>query len=124
MGLTIELCNDIGKYEENVIGGFNIRKTLTILVAVLIGAGTMAFSYFVLHLPIIVSVYIMIPVLIPVVFKGFYGKKSSLLKILKQMYTKKKPLVYRSTEKNSFSCMTEVTTGGMRHENDENKKNI
>ena len=122
MGLTIELCNDIEKYEENVVGGFNIRKTLTIFVAVLIGAGTMAFSYFVLHLPIIVSVYVMIPVLIPVVFKGFYGKKSSFIKMLKQMYTKKKPLVYRSTEKSNY--VTEITTGGTQHENDENKKNI
>ena len=114
MGLTIELCNDIEKYEENVVGGFNIRKTLTIFIAVLIGAATMAFSYFVLHLPIIVSVYVMIPVLIPVVFKGFYGKQSSLLKTFKQMYAKKKPLVYRSrsTEKSSLSDIAEVTTGG------------
>lgn len=112
MGLTIELCNDIEKYEENVVGGFNIRKTLTIFISVLIGARTMAFSYFVLQLPIIVSVYVMIPVLIPVVFKGFYGKQSSLIKMFKQMYTKKKPLVYRSTEKNSLSDIAEVTTGG------------
>lgn len=99
MGLTVNLCNDVEKYEESVFGGFSVKKVLYILAAVLAGGATMAFSYFVVHVPIIVSVYLMVPVVIPIIMKGFYGTgRGSWLNILLTSMKKGAPLVYQSTE--------------------------
>ena len=99
MGLTINMCNDVEKYEEAVMGGFNLRKTLYVILGVIAGGVTMAVSYFLLHIPILASVFIMIPVVIMVVSRGFFeGGSGSLIKEILSMRKKRKPLTYRSTE--------------------------
>lgn len=99
MGLIINMCNDVEKYEESVMGGFNLKKTLYILSAVLVGAAVMAVLYFVLHVNIILSAYLMILFIVPIILKGFYGQgRGSFIQNIKGFFVKKKPLMYCSTE--------------------------
>ena len=99
MGLTVDICNDVEQYEESVVAGFNLKKTLYIGAAVLVGAACIAFFYFVLHINILLSVYLMMPFVAPIVIKGFYRDgKGSFLKDILGMRKKSKPLVYHSTE--------------------------
>ena len=99
MGLIINMCNDVEKYEENVMGGFNLKKTFYILLAVLVGAVVMAFLYFVLHVNIILCVYLMMLFIVPIILKGFYGQvQGSFIQNIKGLFVKKRPLMYCSTE--------------------------
>lgn len=99
MGLTIDICNDVEQYEESVVAGFNLKKTLYIGAAVVVGAAGMALFYFVFHINILISVYMIMPLVAPIIIKGFYREgKGSLLKDLLSMGKKSKPLVFRSTE--------------------------
>lgn len=99
MGLIIDICNNVEQYEESVVAGFNLKKTLYIGASVLVGAVCMATFMFVFHINIIVSVYLMMPCVAPIIFKGFYREgKGSLIKDLLSMGKKSKPLVYCSTE--------------------------
>lgn len=107
MGLTINMCNDVEKYEEAVMGGFTLKKTLYVILDVIAGGGTMAISYFLLNIPILASVFIMIPVVILVVSKGFFeGGSGSLIKEILLMKKKRKPLTYQSTEVAMASAVT------------------
>ena len=99
MGLTIDICNNVEQYEESVVAGFNLKKTLYIGASVLVGAACIAVFYFVFHINILISVYMMMPFVAPIVIKGFYRDgKGSLLKELLNLRSKSKPLVFRSTE--------------------------
>ncbi|MBP3609468.1 MAG: PrgI family protein [Lachnospiraceae bacterium] len=99
MGLTIDICNDVEQYEESVVAGFNLKKTLCIGAAVIVGAAGMALFHFAFHINILVSVYMMMPLVAPIIIKGFYREgKGSLLKDILGMGKKSKPLVFRSTE--------------------------
>lgn len=110
--LTVHLCNDVEKYEESVFGGFNIKKMLYALAAILAGGATIAFFYFVVHVPIIVAVYLMIPVVIPIIMQGFYGSgRGSWLSMLTLLLKKRAPLVYQSTEAADMTSVAEDENG-------------
>lgn len=112
MGLTVSMCHDIEKYEESEVGGFGIRKFFYIVLGVAAGAATMAFLYFVLHVHILVAVYLMVPVVVLVISKGFYGKgRVSLVKGILMMFHKPKPLTYQSTETSSVRVSTDKKEG-------------
>lgn len=99
MGLTIDICNNIEQYEENVVAGFNLKKTLYIGAAVLVGAACMAVFYFIFHINILISVYLMMPFVAPIIIKGFYREgKGSFIHDFFGWRKKSIPLVYRSTE--------------------------
>lgn len=99
MGLVIDICNDVEQYEESVVAGFNLKKTLYIGAAVLSGAVCMAIFIFVFHINIVISAYLMMPFVAPIILKGFYREgKGSFIKDLLNMRRKSKPLVYCSTE--------------------------
>lgn len=112
MGLTINMCNDVEKYEESVFGNFSAKKLLFLLLAALAGAAAMAFFTFVLHVHIMVSVFLMVPVVVPIIMRGFYGGGSaSLVHGILAALKKKKPLTYQSTEVRREMPMPEKRDG-------------
>lgn len=112
MGLTVSMCNDVEKYEESVFGGFSVKKLFFLLLAALVGAAVMAFFTFVLHVHIMVSVFLMMPVVVPIIMRGFYGGGSvSLVHGILAALRKKKPLTYQSTEARRGVAMPEKKDG-------------
>lgn len=109
MGLTVTMCHDIEKYEESEIGGLGLKKILAIALGVISGAVCMSVLYFILHIPLMISVYLMLPVVIIVISRGFYGKgKMSLLQgIVSFRRAEQKPLTYQSTENLKMEVSTE-----------------
>lgn len=101
MGMTIDMCHDIEKYKEDVLMGFDWKKSLYFIAAVLVGAGTIFFFYKVLGWNILVSVYAMMPFAGIIVFLGFYTKNGLTFGQIIRRKVKRanvKPLEYRSTE--------------------------
>lgn len=112
MGLTINMCNDVEKYEESVFGNFSAKKLLFLLLAALAGAAAMTFFTFVLHVHIMASVFLMVPVVVPIIMRGFYGGGSaSLVHGILWVLKKKKPLTYQSTEARRGAAMPEKKDG-------------
>lgn len=109
MGLTVTMCHDIEKYEESEMGGLGVKKILAIALGIISGAVCMSVLYFILHIPLMISVYLMLPVVIFVISRGFYGKgKMSLLQgILSFRRAEQKPLTYQSTENVKMEVRTE-----------------
>lgn len=113
MGLTVTMCHDIEKYEESEIGGLGLKKILVIALGIISGAMGMSVSYFILHIPLMISVYLMLPVVIFVISRGLYGKgKMSLFQeIFNFRKVQKKPLTYQSTENLQMEVSTEKKEG-------------
>ena len=90
----------IEKYEESEVGGMGLRKFLFIAIGVMAGAATLAVCYFLLHIPFIISVYLMVPVVAFVVSKGTRkdGRPSMMKGFLMALRPRPKPLTYQSTE--------------------------
>lgn len=101
MGLTIDMCRDIEKYEEGVVMGLNAKKSICVIIAAFVGAGMVALFYKVLGWNLIVSVYAMIPFCGVVILSGFYtsnGLTFGQMIRRKLKRANEKPLLYKSTE--------------------------
>lgn len=101
MGLTIDMCNDIEKYEESVLIGMNAKKTLYFIAAAVVGIGAMFLFYKVFHWNLIISAYAMMPFSGIIILSGFSSQNGltlgqTVLRRLKK--TNYKPLTYCSTE--------------------------
>lgn len=101
MGITIDMCHNIEKYKEEVVMGFDWKKSLYLIGAVLVGAGATFLFYKVFGWNILASVYAMMPFAGIIVFFGFYTKNGLTFgQIIRRKIKKanRSPLVYRSTE--------------------------
>lgn len=125
MGMTIEMCNDIENYEENVIAGFNARKTIYLILAVLVGAGAMAFFYFVCKMNLNLAVYPMAIVVAPIILIGFYTKDGMTFgQYLKKSFSKQafKPIPYQSTENQRRYQNAALKGYAVKEQSEENKQ--
>lgn len=101
MGLTVDMCHDIESYKEDVIVGFDWKKSIYIIVAAVIGVGTIFFFYKILGWSMFISVYASSPFPAVIVMSGFYAKNGrTFFQVLRRKIKKvnEKPLVYKSTE--------------------------
>lgn len=101
MGLTVEMCHDIESYKEDVIVGFDWKKSIYIVVAAAVGVGTIFFFYKILGWSMFISVYAASPFSGLIILSGFYQKNGlTFLQMLRRKIKKvnEQPLVYRSTE--------------------------
>lgn len=101
MGLTVEMCHDIESYKEDVIVGFDWKKSIYIVVAAAVGVGTIFFFYKILGWSMFISVYAASPFSGLIILSGFYQRNGlTFLQMLRRKIKKVngKPLVYRSTE--------------------------
>lgn len=98
--LSININQDVEQYKETVAAGMDAKQTLTLIGATAVGAVQMLLFYGVLHLPAILSVYLSIPLVIPVIMKGFGNKNGLTVKERLQYALKKdhRPLCYVSLE--------------------------
>ncbi len=101
MGLTIDMCHDVEKYEEGVVMGLNAKKSLCVIIAVFTGAGVAALFYKVLGWSLVASVYAMIPFCGVIILSGFYTSNGlTFLQLIRRKLQRvnEKPLFYKSTE--------------------------
>lgn len=98
--LSININQDVEQYRETVAAGMDAKQTLTVIGATAVGAVQMLLFYGILHLPAILSVYLSIPLVIPVIMKGFGNKDGLTVKERLQYVLKKdyRPLGYVSLE--------------------------
>lgn len=72
--LTVNFSKNIEKYQENVIGGFNLEKSIYIGISVIVGLICMAIYILLFKIDIIISVWLSMPFLLIVILFGFYKK--------------------------------------------------
>lgn len=115
MGLTIDMCHDIENYKEDVVMGFDWKKSLYFIGAILVGAGSVFLFYKVLGWNLLVSVYAMMPLASAVVFCGFYTKNGMTFgQIIRRKIQKvnSTPIVSRSTEcRASYEAVSLASVG-------------
>ncbi|MBE5898259.1 MAG: PrgI family protein [Lachnospiraceae bacterium] len=75
--LSVNINNDIEKYKESVIGSFDARESLFVIAGFLVGAGSVAFFYFVCGLHIMICCYLSLLFVIPIIVAGF-GRKDGM----------------------------------------------
>lgn len=102
--LNIKVSHDVEGYKEPVFGPFDARQSIFILLAVVLGAVTVACAYFLLHMPLTLCGYAVVPAVAPIILIGFGGKNNmNFLEQQKKMKNRlREPLYYRSTE--NASC--------------------
>lgn len=97
--LSVNINNDVEKYEESVIGTFNLKQSVYIIIAFIVGVGSICLMYFVFDFSLIASCYLSIIPIIPVVALGF-GQKDGMTftqRIMKILTLRKKPLLYSTS---------------------------
>lgn len=93
--LNVNINQDVEKYKEGVIGSFNVRQSICIFVAGIVGIGTICIMFFVLGINILVASYISLLLLIPIFLIGFGNKDGNTIfkKIKNFIEMKNKPLL-------------------------------
>lgn len=74
MSVKVDICKNIESFHENIIAGFNLKQTLVVGSALIIGAATAGVCIMVLHIPTMVSCYLIIPVCAPIILIGFSNR--------------------------------------------------
>jgi len=92
MSVTVDVCKDIEKFKESVVAGFDAKHSLVIGGALIAGGITGAVCIIILHIPAMVSSYLMIPVCAPIILIGFseeegmgFFEKHKKKKLMKKM---------------------------------------
>lgn len=101
MGLTIDMCRDVEKYEEGVVMGLNAKKSICVIIAALTGAGIVALFHKVFGWSLVVSVYAMVPFCGVIILSGFYTSNGlTFWQMIRRKLKRanEKPLFYKSTE--------------------------
>lgn len=75
--LSVDVNQNIEKYQESVVAGMNFRETITAIIAVFVGTSIILLCVFLFKIPLIFSVYLSFPFMVPVVLTGF-GKKNGM----------------------------------------------
>lgn len=101
--MRIPINKNIDQYRKDVVKGLSGRQAITILLLFVINVAGILLSIFVLHLPIIVSVFMPFPLSIIIGIVGFYrgdGMNTTLREALKRSWDVKfsETLHYESTE--------------------------
>lgn len=112
MSVTIDVCKDIEKFKESVMAGFDAKHSIVIVGALLAGGITCAVCIMALHIPAIISGYLMLPVSGPIIFIGFSEqdgmsfferrKKKKLIKKMKLCYISTENFQYLKTYENEI----------------------
>lgn len=114
MGLSVDMCHDVEKYEESIAMGLNAKKFLYFAVAAVAGGLSVLLFYKVFKWHIMASVYGMMPISGVIVMTGFYTSNGMTFgQILKRRFkkTNSKPLVYKSTEcRKLYEKLNEIET--------------
>lgn len=95
--LSVNINRDVEQYQESVMAGMNAKQTIAVLAAVLVGAGVVCFSYFVIRVPIEIAVYLALPFCAPIILSVF-GKDGDITIWEKMKGVGKKQFFYGSTE--------------------------
>lgn len=129
--LSVNINQDVEKYQETIAFGLNAKQTIAALLALAAGVGITCLLYFGAGLPVEVSIYVSLPICVPIMLPAL-GKQYglTLMERVKQSNKRKKVLVYSmetltykrgSEEKESRE--EKRLKGGSKNRNGKEKKN-
>lgn len=95
--LSVNINRDVEQYQESVFLGLGGKQAVSVLLGLAAGVGTACLLYFIIGLPMQISIYISLPVCVPIVLPAL-GKKYGLTvtERIRQSNKKKRVLVYRA----------------------------
>lgn len=95
--LSVNINRDVEQYQESVFLGLGGKQAVSVLLGLAAGVGSACLLYFIIGLPMQVSIYISLPVCVPIVLPAL-GKKYGLTvtERIMQSNKKKRVLVYRA----------------------------
>jgi hypothetical protein len=99
--LEIVINKDIEHFKPDFFKGFTMKETIGLACSVSIILGGFAVMYFLVDLPVVVSVFVGIPFSIPVLLLGFVDfNKMGAIPLMKKAIKviRQKPVIYKSTE--------------------------
>jgi len=99
--MQIQINRDFDEYKDDFFKGLTKRETFYALLTVIAGAGAYLICFFVLRLPVMVSVYLCLPFCLPIAAMGFlHFNNMTATEILKRRrrILRSKPLGYISGE--------------------------
>ena len=65
--LSVNMNQDVEKYQESVAAGLNAQQTIAAILALAVSTCVICILYFGFDLPLVIDVYIAIPVCIPII---------------------------------------------------------
>ena len=95
--LSVNMNQDVEKYQESVAAGLNAQQTIAALLALAAGTCVICILYFCFGLPLVIDIYVAIPVCVPIILPALgrqYGL--SVTERIKQSNKKKQVLLFYS----------------------------
>ena len=116
--MIIEINKDIDRYKESVVMGLTAKQLLFSVASVVTGGGMVLLLY--PYIGLTPSVYVSIPLVLPIALEGFYSFNGmSFMELTKrklQMLFFNRPLTYVSTEGEAVikECQREVVANAAK----------
>lgn len=99
--LEIVINKDIEHFKPDFFKGFTLKETIGLACSISVILAGFAVMYFIVKLPVVVSVFVGLPFAIPVLLLGFVDfNKMGAIPLMKKALRviKQKPVIYRSKE--------------------------
>ena len=121
--LSVNMNQDVEKYQESVAAGLNAQQTIAAILALAVSTCVICILYFGFDLPLVIDVYIAIPVCIPIILPALgrqYGL--SVTDRIKQSNKRKRVILFYSWKEETIKKRNEKTTEKKRRGTDDKKQ--
>lgn len=121
--LSVNMNQDVEKYQEFVAAGLNAQQTIAAILALAVSTCVICILYFGFDLPLVIDVYIAIPVCIPIILPALgrqYGL--SVTDRIKQSNKRKRVILFYSWKEETIKKRNEKTPEKKRRETDDKKQ--
>lgn len=93
--LSVNMNQDVEKYQESVAAGLNAKQTIAVILALIVGTAVICLLYYGFGIPLVIDIYITIPVCIPIILPALgrqYGL--SVTERIRQSNKKKRVVLF------------------------------
>ena len=121
--LSVNMNQDVEKYQESVAAGLNAQQTIAAILALAVSTCVICILYFGFDLPLVIDVYIAIPVCIPIILPALgrqYGL--SVTDRIKQSNKRKRVILFYSWKEETIKKRNEKTPEKKRRGTDDKKQ--
>ena len=121
--LSVNMNQDVEKYQESVAAGLNAQQTIAAILALAVSTCVICILYFGFDLPLVIDVYIAIPVCIPIILPALgrqYGL--SVTDRIKQSNKRTRVILFYSWKEETIKKRNEKTPEKKRRETDDKKQ--
>lgn len=121
--LSVNMNQDVEKYQESVAAGLNAKQTIAALLALIVGTCIICILYFAFELPLVIDIYIAIPVCIPIILPALgrqYGL--SVMERIRQSNKRKRVILFCAAYEKAIMKKTNQKKSGKKKEITYDKK--